>query len=140
MVLKEVASAWSKADSLFLAAYSRLSCLYGPRVYSCYLSVFSAVNVIDSKTHWIGFYSLVSRIVSDILVGLTNTSSEETLYNPALVEDARRKTSPRQNGGQKVCEGFAKALKHRCSFSFQGVCTPFCKSFRGAGFCVVGAR
>ena len=140
MVLKEAASAWSKADSLFLAAYSRPSCLYGPGVCSCQLSVSSAVNVIDGRTDRIGFYSLVSRNVSDILVGLLNTSSEETLYKPALAEEARRKTSPRENGGQflrGVCKGFEASL----FFLFPGSLHPFLQILPGrVRFSVVGAR
>ena len=114
-------------------------------MYSCYLSVSSAVKVIDGRIRWIGFSSLVSRNVSDILVGLLNPSSEETLYKPALVEEARRKTSPRQTGGQVlqgVRKGFEASLFFLCPGSLQSFLQilPGESSFLCGGCQVAGNR
>lgn len=79
--LEGTASAWSKADSLFLSQLSRPNCLYGPRVYSCYLWVSLAVNVMDGRIHRIAFLFLGARGRSwdwiDIVVALLSIRAKK---------------------------------------------------------------
>lgn len=81
LVWKERRAHGRKQIHFFLSQLSRPNCLYGPRVYSCYLWVSLAVNVMDGGIHRIAFLFLGARGRSwdwiDIVVALLSIRAKK---------------------------------------------------------------